>query len=118
MAGAWDLAEGLANSITFVIEYAIFTFFIYEESMQIINREIMNKIADNKPIDIRLQLRTSFDFVMNSFSRDFNNYGILALYACNAYSSYLFASMMTKEWALLFVGEDRISYSFRRTGLF
>lgn len=118
MAGAWDLAEGLANSITFVIEYAIFTFFIYEESMQIINREIMNKIANNNQNDVRIQLGTSFNFVMNGFSSDFNNYGILALYACNAYSSYLFASMMTKEWALLFVGEGRISYSFRRTGLF
>jgi len=118
MAGVWDLAKELANAITFVIEFAIFTFFIYEESMQIINREVMTKIANNKPSDVRIQLRTSFDFVMAGFSRDFNNYGILALYACNAYSSYLFASMMTKEWALLFVGEDRISYSFRRTGLF
>lgn len=118
MAGVWDLAEGLMEAITFAVEFAIFTFFIYEESMQIICRQFLTYIASDDKVNLKVELRTNFDFIMNSFSGDFNNYGIVALYACNAYSSYLFSCMMVKEWSMLYLGGDRMEYSFPRTGLF
>lgn len=118
MAGAWDLAEGVMEAITFAVEYAIFTFFIYEESMQIICRELLTHVSTSETVALKHEIRTAFDFVMYDFSRDFNNYGIVALYACNAYSSYLYSCMMVKEWSLLYAGGDRMSYSFPRTGLF
>ena len=118
MAGAWDLAEGVMEAITFAVEYAIFTFFIYEESMQIICREFLTNISSGKNTLLKQEIRTSFDFVMAGYSRDFSNYGIVALYACNAYSSYLYSCMMVKEWSYLYLGWDRLEYSFPRTGLF
>lgn len=118
MAGVWELAEDLVNSITFVVEYVVFTLFIYEEAMQMMNRRILDEIRFSEKSVISFDIKVNHTFIMNHFSSDFNNYGILALYACNAYSSYLFASMMVKEWGQLFCGGDRINYSFRRTGLF
>lgn len=118
MAGTWELAEEIMEGITFAVEYATFTFFIYEEAMQLICREFLTNISSGQDTLLRFSIVHDFDFVMNSFSWDFSNYGIVSLYACNAYSSYLYSCMMVKEWSLLYLGGDRIEYSFPRTGLF
>lgn len=118
MVGKWEIAEEVLNSVTFAVEFTIFTMFIYEESMQIVCREFLNFISSDEKRDLKAQIRLRFNIIMGYFNQDFSNYGILALYACNAYSSYLFSCMMVKEWSLLYIGEDRIEYSFPRTGLF
>lgn len=118
MGSKWELAEDIADAISFVIEFIIFTLFIYEESLQIQNRLLMDRIAFNDKNTLYIYMHTDFDFVMSYARNFFEGFGILSIYACNAYSSYLFSSMMTREWAQLFGGGPRMSYSFSRTGIF
>jgi len=118
MVGKWEIAEEVLNSVTFAVEFTIFTMFIYEEAMQIVCREFLNFISIDEKKDLKSQIRLRFDIIMADFNQDFTNYGILALYGCNAYSSYLFSCMMVKEWSYLYLGWDRLEYSFPRTGLF
>lgn len=118
MSKIWEMAEDMVDAISFVVEYAIFTLFIYEEAQQMINRQILSEISWGVKSAVIHDIEINFDFMMNGFAGSFNKWGILALYACNAYSSYLFASMMVREWANIWLGWGRMEYSFPRTGLF
>lgn len=116
--GKWDKVEEIADAITFVVEFVIFTLFIYEEGMQIILRLIMNNIADGNKTGVFHECHVNFDYIFGFFADFFNAYGLLAVYGCNAYSTYLFACMFTREWAELYLGGNRMTYSFPKTGLF
>lgn len=116
--GKWDSAEELADGISYVIEYIIFTLFIYEEAMQIINRLILQQIINGEATKLRLTIMIDFDFIMIYARGFFESYGILSVYGMNAYSAYFFSSMMTREWAELYLTGKRMEYSFSKTPLF
>lgn len=116
--GKWDKVEEIADAITFVVEFVIFTLFIYEEGMQIILRLILNNIASGNKTGVFHECHVNFDWVMPKFVNFFNNYGLLSVYGCNAYSTYLFACMFTREWAEIFMNGNRMSYDFYKTGMF
>lgn len=118
MAGVWEMAEDLIDKLSFAVEYAIFTLFIYEEGQQMMNRRILNEISWGVKSQVDFDTEITFDVMMNGFGGSFKRWGIVSLYACNAYSSYLFASMMVREWANIWLGKGRMEYSFPRTGLF
>lgn len=118
MSSKWDAAFDLAEGINYVIEFVIFTLFIYEESLQIANRLILNAIALNNRSVLGEQMQVNFDFVMSWADDFFSKYGILALYGCNAYSAYWFTCMMTREWGQIFLTGNRLDYSFETLPVF
>jgi hypothetical protein len=116
--GKWDKVEEIADAITFVVEFVIFTLFIYEEGMQIILRGLLDSIASGNSANVSHHCHVNFDYIFNFFVGFFNGYGLLAVYGCNAYSTYLFACMFTREWAELYLGGGRMNYEFYKTGMF
>lgn len=114
MGKNWDLAWDLAEAINYVIEFVIFTLFIYEEALQIANRRILNDIATKNTYVLGVDMYVNFDYAMGWCREYFESYGILALYGCNAYSSYFYSSMMTREWGNIYLKGQRMDYKFSR----
>lgn len=114
MGSKWDLAFDLAEAINYVIEFVIFTLFIYEEALQIANRMILVEVSTGNMTKLGNVMETDFDYIMGFIKQFFENYGILALYGCNAYSSYFYVSMMTREWGNIVKYDQRMDYSFSR----
>ena len=116
--GKWEYAEELLDVVSFAIEFIIFTLFIYEESLQIYNRLVLDYIASNNVLQMDALMGVTILPALREMHGFFNNYGILALYGCNSYSHYLYVTYMTFEWYNIFRGKGRQEYSIYTTGLF
>lgn len=114
----WDKVEEIADAISFVVEFVIFTLFIYEEGMQIILRLMLNEISAGNKSAVFHHCHVNFDYIFSFFAEFFMGYGLLAVYGCNAYSTFCYSCMFTREWAELYLGGNRMVYEFPKTGMF
>lgn len=120
MAGKTDTAGvmDIINVMSFAIEFIIFTFFIFEEAMQIANRHILTDISFNSLTRVSVDIAVDLNYILPWVEGAYNGYGILALYTNNAYASYLYSTYMTREWGNIFLGDGRQSYEVNRFAIF
>jgi len=83
-----------AASIAFVIELSTYTLYFFEEAMVIFMRRYKEYLFRQHASDIGWLSIVDFDYIMYDFISYWYQWGLLAVYSCNAFGNYLYAMMM------------------------
>lgn len=114
----WDYGIGIVEAIAYAIEFVIFTLFIYEEALQMANRMLINQIGLSNKAGVYGMLMIEHAYALNQATQYFENVGPIALYGCNAYSTYFYASKFTAEWGWIYFNGTRSQYSLYKMDIF
>lgn len=112
-----EALEGFVEGLSFVVEFVIFTLFIYEEAGQLMSKDLLEAMMENHRRRIQLGQNLVLRPIRNSYKEFFNGKGILAVYACNAYATNIYAVEMVNELCQLYLEGERTDYSWNGINL-
>jgi len=112
-----EALESFVEGLSFVVEFVIFTLFIYEEAGQLMSKDLLQAMMENNRRRIQLGKRLVLGPILSSYKEFYNGKGILAVYACNAYATNIYAVEMVNELCQLYLEGERTDYTWNGINL-
>lgn len=112
-----EALEGFVEGLSFVVEFVIFTLFIYEEAGQLMSKDLLDAIFQDDGNRIMLGKKLVLTPILKSYKEFFNGKGILSVYACNGYATNLYSLEMVNEICQLWQTGERTDYTWNGINL-
>lgn len=112
-----EALEGFVEGLSFVVEFVIFTLFIYEEAGQLMSKDLLDAIFQDDGNRIRLGKKLVLSPILESYKEFFNGKGILSVYACNGYATNLYSLEMVNEICQIYLTGERTDYTWNGINL-
>lgn len=112
-----EYLEGFVEGLSFVIEFVIFTLFIYEEAGQLMAKDLTDSIKERNIHRVMLGRNLVLRRILNSYKSFHADTGILSIYACNSYASFIYGLDMVDEICNIYMYGEGTEYTWQGINL-